>query len=109
MVLFRETHLAGLHHGRQEAHVEFRTRGSDDVLASHQLDVLSAGQVRPKGHCVQRDSHIHTNHRGTNPTWSHANLQQHLSQREIWTKKTCLFSLSISAGQSETPRYSGLH
>ena len=43
-------YLAGLHHGGQEAHVELRPGGADVVLAPHQLDVLSAGQVGPKRH-----------------------------------------------------------
>ena len=47
-------HLAALHHGGQETHVELRSRGPDVVFGPHQLDVLSAGQVGAERHWGQK-------------------------------------------------------
>lgn len=58
-------YLAALHHGRQQTHVELRPRRSDVVFGSHQLDVLSAGQVGTERHC----GHKHTG-RVTEPAHS---------------------------------------
>lgn len=53
------THLTGLHHRGQQAHVELRSGRTNVVLSAHQLDILSTGQVRAKRHCKHTDTVIH--------------------------------------------------
>ncbi len=53
------THLTGLHHRGQQAHVELRSGRTNVVLSAHQLDILSTGQVRAKGHCKHTQTVLH--------------------------------------------------
>jgi len=53
-------HLAALHHGRQQTHVELWSRGPDVVLGSHELYVLSAGKIRAERHYTHTHTHTHT-------------------------------------------------